>query len=61
MLEMKIEIESRICFVCECCVCFVGDAGRLCLDVLLGIPRAVAAAADYVVVVANVAPRDPNS
>ena len=38
MLEMEIEIESRICFVRESRVGFVGDAGCLGLDVLLGVP-----------------------
>ena len=38
VLEMKIEIESRICFVRQSGVGFVGDAGRLSLDVLLGVP-----------------------
>ena len=57
MLEMEIEIESRICFVRESRVGFVGDAGRLSLDVLLGIPGGGGGGAgDHVVVV----PRDPH-
>ena len=42
VFEMKIvEIESRICFVCESCCwrfCFIADGCCLCFDVMLWIP-----------------------